>query len=177
MALALTSCCRFSSNPCQQGSPHSRGEPGRRAILPECVMFRSAPVALRCTLMSLDLASRVKGPKAPERAILALFSSCVARFVMQPTALHWTSTLVESICLIRGWRPPICTIKTLFSAVPVGCQQRGRNRVGLDTHCSRQDCQARRLQPSGLRCQGFLAKTESARGCHGRLREHLPARR
>lgn len=30
--------------------------------------------------MSFDLASRVKGPKAPDRAILALFSSCVAKF-------------------------------------------------------------------------------------------------
>ena len=51
-------------------------------------MFNSAPVAFLCTLMSFDFASLVKGPSAPDLAILALLSSCVARFVMQPTALH-----------------------------------------------------------------------------------------
>jgi hypothetical protein len=79
-------------------------------------MFSSAPVAFRCTLMSFDLASFVRGASAPDRAILALFSSCVARFVMQPTALHWTSTFGEFICLIRGPSPPSSTILTLFSA-------------------------------------------------------------
>lgn len=79
-------------------------------------MLRSAPVAFRCTLMSLDFASLVSGGRAPDRAIFALFSSCVARFVMQPTALHWTSTLGEFICLISGPRPPSWTIRTLFSA-------------------------------------------------------------
>ena len=66
--------------------------------------------------MSFDLASLVKGPKAPDLAILALFSSCVARFVMQPTALHCTSTLADIICRISGERPPSETIETLFSA-------------------------------------------------------------
>ena len=79
-------------------------------------MLSRAPVALRWTRMSRDLASLVSGPRAPERAILALFSSWVARLVMQPTALHWTSTFGDSICLIKGVRPPSCTIKTLFSA-------------------------------------------------------------
>ena len=51
-------------------------------------MLRSAPVAFLWTRMSLDLASLVRGPRAPDRAILALLSSCVARLVMQPTALH-----------------------------------------------------------------------------------------
>lgn len=57
-------------------------------FIPECVMFSSAPVAFLCTLMSLDLARRVRGPRAPDRAIFALLASCVARLVMQPTALH-----------------------------------------------------------------------------------------
>lgn len=35
---------------------------------------------------------------------------------MHPTALHWTSTFGESICRIRGGRPPSCTMRTLFSA-------------------------------------------------------------
>ena len=66
--------------------------------------------------MSFDFASLVKGPSAPDLAILALLSSCVARLVMQPTALHWTSTLVDIICRIRGERPPSRTMATLFSA-------------------------------------------------------------
>lgn len=73
-------------------------------------------MAFLCTRISLDLAKRVSGPSAPDRAILALFSSCVARFVMHPTALHWTSTLGESIWRMRGVKPPSWTIKTLFSA-------------------------------------------------------------
>jgi hypothetical protein len=80
-------------------------------------MLRRAPVAFLCTRMSLDLANLVRGPRAPERAIFALFSSWVARLVMHPTALHWTSTFVESICRIRGWSPPIWTMRTLFSAI------------------------------------------------------------
>jgi hypothetical protein len=38
---------------------------------------------------------------------------------MQPTALHWTSTLGEFICLISGVSPPSATMATLFSAVRV----------------------------------------------------------
>lgn len=79
-------------------------------------MFSSAPVAFLCTRMSLDLARRVRGCRAPERAILALLSSCVARLVIHPTALHCTSTLGEFICLMRGARPPSATMATLFSA-------------------------------------------------------------
>ena len=84
--------------------------------VPECVMFKSAPVALRCTRMSFDLASLVSGPNAPDFAIFALLSSCVARFVMHPTALHCTSTFGEFICLMRGLSPPSATMFTLFSA-------------------------------------------------------------
>lgn len=84
--------------------------------IPECVMFNKAPVAFLCTRMSLDLARRVSGAKAPDRAILALLSSWVARLVMHPTALHCTSTLSEVICLINGGRPLSSTILTLFSA-------------------------------------------------------------
>lgn len=80
-------------------------------------MLSSAPVAFLCTRMSFDLASLVKGCRAPDRAILDLLSSCVARFVMHPTALHCTSTFGEFICLINGARPPSATIATLFSAV------------------------------------------------------------
>jgi len=82
-------------------------------------MLRRAPVAFLCTRMSLDLASRVSGCSAPERAIFALLSSCVARLVIHPTALHCTSTLGEFICLISGASPPSVTMATLFSAVGV----------------------------------------------------------
>lgn len=88
----------------------------RICCVPEWVILSNAPVALRCTRMSFDLARRIRGPKAPERAILALFSSCVARLVIQPTALHCTSTLGDIIWRIRGASPPRATIKTLFSA-------------------------------------------------------------
>ena len=50
-------------------------------------------------------------------AILALLSSWVAKFVMQPTALHCTSTFGDIIWRMRGVRPPNNTITTLFSAV------------------------------------------------------------
>lgn len=103
-------------------------------------MLRSAPVAFLWTLMSLLRASLVRGTSAPLFAILLLFSSgssrkhrqrqrldtsggqkdedwpCVARLVMQPTALHWTSTFGESICRMRGSRPPSRTMSVLFSA-------------------------------------------------------------
>lgn len=82
-------------------------------------MFSSAPVAFLCTRMSLDFASLVRGCSAPERAIFALLSSCVAKLVMHPTALHCTSTLGEFICLINGARPPSATMATLFSAAGV----------------------------------------------------------
>lgn len=79
-------------------------------------MLSRAPVAFLCTLISFDFANLVNGPNAPDLAIFALLSSCVARFVMQPTALHCTSTLVDIICRIRGASPPRRTIATLFSA-------------------------------------------------------------
>lgn len=79
-------------------------------------MFSNAPVAFRCTRISFDLASLVRGVRAPERAILDLLSSWVARLVMHPTALHCTSTLGEFICLINGASPPRATMATLFSA-------------------------------------------------------------
>lgn len=66
--------------------------------------------------MSLDFASFVSGCRAPDRAMVALLSSCVAKLVMHPTALHWTSTFGEFICLISGARPPRETMATLFSA-------------------------------------------------------------
>lgn len=85
-------------------------------------MFSKAPVAFLCTRISFDLASFVRGPSAPDLAIFALLSSCVARLVMHPTALHCTSTFAEFICLMRGARPPSSTILTLFSA---GHRQQG----------------------------------------------------
>lgn len=69
-------------------------------------MFSKAPVAFLCTRMSRDFASLVSGPRAPDRAIFALFSSCVARLVMHPTALHCTSTFGDSIWRISGVSPP-----------------------------------------------------------------------
>ena len=79
-------------------------------------MFKRAPVAFLCTRMSFDFAKRVRGPKAPDLAIFALLSSCVARFVMQPTALHCTSTFGDIIWRMRGVSPPRSTMETLFSA-------------------------------------------------------------
>jgi hypothetical protein len=38
-------------------------------------MLSSAPVAFRCTRMSLDRASRVRGTRAPDLAIFVLLSS------------------------------------------------------------------------------------------------------
>ena len=64
-------------------------------------MFNNAPVAFLWTLISLDFANRVSGPRAPDLAIFALLSSCVAKFVMQPTALHCTSTFGDIICRFR----------------------------------------------------------------------------
>lgn len=92
-------------------------------------MFNRAPVALRWTRMSLDLASLVKGPRAPDRAIFALLSSCVAKLVMQPTALHWTSTLAEFICRMRGMRPPKETMRTLLSAARMSESPKFHNDV------------------------------------------------
>jgi hypothetical protein len=66
--------------------------------------------------MSFDFAKRVRGPNAPDLAIFALLSSWVARLVMQPTALHCTSTLGDIICRMSGVSPPRSTIATLFSA-------------------------------------------------------------
>src|ERR1700712_4464531 len=79
-------------------------------------MFRRAPVAFLWTLISFDFAKRVRGPNAPDLAIFALLSSWVARFVMQPTALHCTSTFGDIICRMSGVSPPRSTIATLFSA-------------------------------------------------------------
>lgn len=42
-------------------------------------MLSKAPVAFRCTRMSLDRARRVRGTRAPDLAILFLFSSVMAR--------------------------------------------------------------------------------------------------
>ena len=84
--------------------------------IPECVMLSNAPVAFLWTLISFDLANLVKGPRAPDLAIFALLSSCVARFVMQPTALHCTSTFGDIIWRMRGGSPPNWTMETLFSA-------------------------------------------------------------
>jgi hypothetical protein len=91
-----------------------------------------APVAFLCTRMSFDFASRVRGCRAPERAIFALLSSWVARFVIHPTALHCTSTLGEFICLISGTRPPSVTMATLFSAAQVSSRS---GIESLETYC------------------------------------------
>lgn len=117
--LQAVSGCRLGQN-ISSGTRH--GEKTSLSIIPECVIFKRAPVAFLCTRISLDLASFVSGPKAPDLAILALFSSCVARFVMHPTALHCTSTFFDDICRMSGGRPPSCTIATLFSAATSQCE-------------------------------------------------------
>lgn len=98
-------------------------------------MFSKAPVAFLCTRISLDFARRVRGPSAPDRAILALLSSCVAKLVIQPTALHCTSTFGDIICRMRGVRPPRSTIATLFSAKAHVSLVRAEKGVGLTINC------------------------------------------
>lgn len=46
-----------------------------RRFSPEWVIFNKAPVAFRCTRISFERASRVRGTKAPDLAILVLLSS------------------------------------------------------------------------------------------------------
>jgi len=43
----------------------------------------------------------------------------VAKLVIQPTALHWTSTLDDFINWINGSRPPSWTINNLFGTVKI----------------------------------------------------------
>lgn len=72
IAPAATSCCRLSSD---QHCESERPARDYRRRLPEWVMLSKAPVALRCTRMSVERAIRVKGTRAPDFAILVLFSS------------------------------------------------------------------------------------------------------
>lgn len=136
-------------------------------------MLSRAPVALRCTRISLDLAKRIRGPRAPERAIFALFSSWVAKFVIQPTALHCTSTLGDIIWRIRGASPPRVTIKTLFSAVPGQRPSKILKRFTEHKYHSQQGCPARRWRLVGPRYRSSEAGTRSVQGCPGRPRAHL----
>lgn len=59
-------------------------------------MLSNAPVAFRCTRMSFDRASRVSGMRAPDRAILALFSSTIG--FRQP---QWSPEARESLTMCR----------------------------------------------------------------------------
>ncbi len=141
--------------------------------VPECVMFNRAPVAFLCTLISLDFANRVKGPRAPDLAILALLSSCVAKFVIHPTALHWTSTFGDIICRIRGVRPPRSTIATLFSAVEVRHRTHHVCSPIIITHYWLRGFQGRHLRLVELRYPGSAIRIVLAQGYHGLLRGHL----
>jgi hypothetical protein len=58
---------------------------------------------------------------------------CVARFVTQPTALHWTSTLGLSIWRMRGSRPPSLTIRSLLSAEGIDQGLSSQHRLGIRT--------------------------------------------
>lgn len=118
------------------------------SFLRECVMFKSAPVAFLWTRLSFERARSTKSRRASDFAIFALFSSsdmalmlknydpnanncfdklnsvpCVARLVMQPTALHWTSTFGLPIWRMRGSKPPNFTISNLLSATESGYYQ------------------------------------------------------
>jgi hypothetical protein len=135
-------------------------------------MFSKAPVAFLCTLISFDFASLVKGPKAPDLAIFALLSSWVARFVMQPTALHCTSTFGDIIWRIRGVSPPSCTISTLFSAT-TGQTIYRRVEPRQVTYHSRRDSPARHWLPFVPRYRGSVEERELARGYFDRLPGHL----
>lgn len=100
--------------------------------------------------MSFDFARRISGPRAPERAIFALFSSWVARLVMHPTALHWTSTFGDIICRIRGASPPRATIKTLLSATLVSELYEGWRDEPFTARLPRAALAARWTSISGL---------------------------
>lgn len=166
MAPALTNCCLFSSG--IRDMKFYQWPPGRggRAEIgtlnePEWVILSSAPVAFRCTRMSLDRASRVRGTSAPDLAIFVLLSStkefqllarstrvsgaipCVARLVTHPTALHCTSTLGLSIWRMRGSSPPNLTISNLFSACP-GLSAKQELNVMVQTYYSRPSSPGRR---------------------------------
>jgi hypothetical protein len=139
------------------------GREGEIGILnaPEWVILSSAPVAFRCTRISLDRASRVRGTRAPDLAIFVLLSStresqlprystraaeaipCVARLVTHPTALHCTSTLGLSIWRMRGSSPPNLTISNLFSASH-GLSAKQESQVTDRTYCLRPSSQERR---------------------------------
>ena len=57
---------------------HYYGKIGNNDLIcavPEWVIFSNAPVALRCTRMSFERASRVSGTRAPDFAIFVLLSS------------------------------------------------------------------------------------------------------
>lgn len=147
-------------------------------------MFNKAPVALRCTLMSLDLANLVNGTSAPDLAILVLLSSasepmqkliisggneryfhrlhapCVARLVTQPTALHCTSTFGLSIWRIKGSKPPSFTMSSLLSAAGAKSIYKKSPRITKTrekekTHCSQRDCRVLRSQPAAPPCRGY----------------------
>ena len=60
---------------CEANIVNPAGQMNICNIVPECVMLRRAPVALRCTRISLERASRVRGTSAPDLAIFVLLSS------------------------------------------------------------------------------------------------------
>lgn len=62
-------------------------------------MLSRAPVAFLCTRMSFDFASRVSGTRAPDLAILFLFSSVKTMGDESPAAREAMSQAAH-----RGWR-------------------------------------------------------------------------
>jgi hypothetical protein len=165
MAPAFTSCCLLSSR-----NTLAISVARTSSYSPECVMFSSAPVAFLCTLISFDLANLVSGLRAPDRAIFALLSSWVARFVIHPTALHCTSTFGDIICRIKAGSPPSSTMRTLFSARRISTGLSWR-REGL--YHSQPSSPALHLRHVALRYRGFAGGTVLAQVSPGRLLGHL----
>ena len=74
--------------------------------LPMCVRFSNAPAAFLCTLESATLVSLSRGGMAPCRAISLLLDSVVARVVIHPHELHWTSGSSLPRRVMRECRAP-----------------------------------------------------------------------
>ena len=79
-----------------------------------------------CDLCLVVICTRIGSIR--NKLLERMYAPWVARFVTQPTALHWTSTFGLSICLIRGSRPPSLTMRSLLSAARESSTWAGRRK-------------------------------------------------
>ena len=151
IAPALTSCCRFSSTRgssaplavrtvvgSRTGMRHVEESTGGIALNPHvfgaCEASERDESAGLCDLCLVVVYTwmATRGVRLSIKNSQDVYTPCVARFVTQPTALHWTSTFGLSICLMRGSRPPSLTMRSLLSAAGesstwTGCEKHERN--------------------------------------------------